>query len=164
MGVRPSGLALAVAGTLAGLAIVWSLREREVPRRAPFPSSAGFASPERAATDAELPDPGALLSRQDRAARSGAAPRDERQRLAEGLRRTLGPDLPADDLERLASLVLESRDVMHGEESPVVRQEILRRIALEFERLAGEPMGDVISRLPRHEPDAPRPPRGAESG
>jgi hypothetical protein len=81
--------------------------------------------------------------------------------LAEALERPRGPN----DLEALADLLLEAR-ALRGREAPAREREILLALSNEFERIAGEPMGNVVSRLGQPGDLAPRPasePGGAEA-
>lgn len=68
--------------------------------------------------------------------------------LVDALGETLPETTRAQDLERLADLLLEARD-LRGRETPAREREILLTLSAEFERVAGAPMGDVVSRLPR---------------
>jgi hypothetical protein len=137
---------LAAAGLALGLALLllWLGSGREPapagPARVAGPGREAPAAPPRQARDAE------------------------RALLVTELSRALPGARSAAELERLAGLLLEARDAGAGE-PPEIAREIRLRIAEEFERLAGEPLGDVASRIatpfdhaPRR-PGEPEPPR-----
>jgi hypothetical protein len=79
----------------------------------------------------------------------------ERATLARALEEVLAREVEARDRDRLADLLLEARE-LRGREAPAREREILVVLSNEFERLAGAPMGDVVSRLPAG-PGAPVP-------
>lgn len=163
--------ALALAGGLSALAAIALLAGAE---RTPAPrGSFAEAAPAVAAGLADSAQPQgsqheagasrAASSRDEQAAPeaplAGRAARDEkpgdearppvegeRWLLGAMLARAVSAPLPEADRVRLADLLIEARE-LRGREAPGREREILLALAAEFERIAGEPMGSVASRL-----------------
>ncbi len=143
------GLALALALWLAS-----ERREvgREVPPAEDVPISRGVPP-------GAVQGPSAVEEPGEETAAQRADGRDaERALLADQLARVLPETLSVAELQRLAELLLEARD-LRVDEPPRIEREIQMRIAEEFERIAGEPIGTVASRLSTPFDTAPRSPR-----
>jgi hypothetical protein len=139
------GVALALALWLA-----WERPEAERGAADLAPAQRVPSDPARGTPDVE--------QRGEATARRPDPSRDAERTLLEAqLARALPDSLSAADLQRLAELLLEARDPRR-DEPPRVEREIQARIAEEFERIAGEPMGTVTSRLSTPSDSAPRPP------
>jgi hypothetical protein len=143
------GLALALALWLA-----WE--RRDAGREAP--PAEDVASSQRVVPGAVQGSPALDEPRGVTATRPAGSRAAEHTLLAAQLARALPDSLSAAELQRLAELLLEARD-QRGNEPPRIEREIQVRIAEEFERIAGEPMGTVASRLSTPFDTAPRPPR-----
>lgn len=83
----------------------------------------------------------------------------ERWLLSAMLARASPRPLSQADRVRMADLLLEARD-RRGRETPSREREILLALNDEFERIAGEPMGNVASRLALPDELPARPPPG----
>jgi hypothetical protein len=161
-------LVCAVLLALAGF-FAWPAGEDAGPARsAPSPLAAARGTP-RDAGATRPPDPGRRPAAPASARLAPATLRDvapaaprERALLARALAEALPGVRSARDLDRLAELVLAARD-LRGREAPARERDILLALSLEFERLAGAPMGDVISRLARPGELAPERARRADA-
>jgi hypothetical protein len=83
----------------------------------------------------------------------------ERWLLSAMLARASPRPLSQADRVRMADLLLDARD-LRGRETPSREREILLALSDEFERIAGEPMGNVASRLALPDELPARPPPG----
>lgn len=127
-------------------------RERLAKDAAQTPDSMPMSSPEASALRGED------RAEEGRDEAAGPPVEGERWLLGAMLDRALSVPLPEAARMRLADLLIEARD-LRAREAPGRAREILLALGAEFERIAGEPMGSVASRLALPGELAAEPPR-----